>query len=407
MEPFVYENPVKIIFGAGCRKSLHEILKGKYHKVLIVCAMGPFRKNGFFDCIADEIKASGAEVFEMPDVNQNPRLSSVRLGMKLCRENGVECVAALGGGSAMDCAKLIAASAKTGIDPYEYVFGSRPRVEASLDTIMIPTIAATGTECNNSSVIVNDETKEKYYCDCFYPKYAVLDPELTATVPYRLLLWGAMDILSHTFEYYFNGYTQSEFQTNFSEAILKSVISALNQLADFPDDLNARGELMYCAVMAWGGLTKIGRGAPDMTCHSIEESFSGYFDTHHGGCLGVLTPRWMEIVAPEAEAVFARFARNVMKVQDGNDDQAAQKGIREYRQWLCRIGAPDTYSDLSDREFSNAELDHVAQTAFQIYRGKIGRLKSFTLKEIKQLLYSGKKPYNRRDEQRSKFGTQK
>lgn len=397
MEPFVYENPVKIIFGAGCRKSLHEIIKGKYHKVLIVCAMGPFRKNGFFDCIADEIKASGAEVFEMPDVHQNPRLSSARLGMKLCREGGADCVVALGGGSAMDCAKLIAASAKTGIDPYEYVFGTRPKVENSLDTIMIPTIAATGTECNNSSVIVNDDTKEKYYCDCFFPRYAILDPELTATVPYRLLLWGAMDILSHTFEYYFNGNSQSVFQTNFSEAILKSVIHVLNRLASDPEDLNARGELMYCAVMAWGGLTKIGRGEPDMTCHSIEESFSGYFDTHHGGCLGVLTPRWMEIAMPTAQAAFARFARNVMGIQETDDTLAAKAGVESYRQWLRRIGAPDTYEDLSDRDFSDAELDHVAQTAFRIYHGKIGRLKSFNLEEVKKLLYKGREPYQGRE----------
>ena len=398
MKPFAYWNPVQIIFGPGARKRLHEILGGgSYQRVLLVCAKGPFRENGFFAGIAEEVKKSGADLYEMPDIDQNPRLSSVRLGMKLCRENGIDCVVALGGGSAMDCAKLIAASAKTGIDPYEYVFGARPKVEDSLDAVMIPTIAATGTECNNSCVIVNDETKEKYYCDCFFPKAAVLDPELTATVPYKLMVWGAMDILSHTFEYYFNGCRDAEFQVNFSEAILKSVMLALDSLSRNPDDLNARGELMYCAVMAWGGLTKIGRGDPDMACHSIEESFSGYFDTHHGGCLGVLTPRWMELAEPGAVPEFARFAQNVMGIRLADQKKRAQAGIKAYQNWLCRIKAPNTYSDLSGRAFTKEELDHVAETAFRIYHGKIGRLKQFSLEEIKQLLYSGKQPYRQEE----------
>lgn len=394
MENFDYINPVNIKFGCGVRKDIGKQLKGKYRRVLLACAKGPFRTNGIFDDICSSLQSEGIQVFQMNDIDQNPKLSSVREGVSICALNNIDCVAALGGGSAMDCAKLIAAAAATGIDPYRYVFGDRPPVTASLDTVMIPTIAATGTEANNSSVIVNDETKEKYYCQCFFAKYAFIDPEITATIPIKLTLWGAMDILSHTFEYYFNGFDRAEFQNCFSEAILKATISAVNALVIDPLDMTARGELMWCAIMAWGGLTKIGRGDPEMTCHSIEESFSGYFDTHHGACLGVLTPRWMEMVYADAPSRFARFARNIMNISEADDMAAARKGIAAYKNWLISVNAPNTYSDIGNMSFDNPELYHVAETAFRIYNGKIGRLKRLSLEDIKHLLVSCQVPYN-------------
>lgn len=393
MDSFKYVNHVEVLFGAGSRKQIIDLIQDHYSKVLFLCAKGPFRDNGLFDEISSLIKAGGAEVFEMNDIDQNPRLSSARVGMEICANNAIDCVVALGGGSAMDCAKLIAASGKTGIDPYEYVFGDRPAVTDSIDTIMIPTISATGTECNPSAVIVNDETKEKYYCDCFFAKYAILDPEITVSVPLKLAIWGAMDILSHTFEYYFNGFGSAWFQTEFSEAIIRSTMKAVEKMVEDPSDLNARGELMWDAIMAWGGLTKIGRGNPDMTCHSIEESFSGWFDTHHGACLGILTPRWMDIVCKKRPDVFARFAREVMRVNNDNDEEAAVEGVRAYKNWLISVGAPNVYSDIGNRDFDEENLRHVADTALRIYHGEIGRLYRFTPEEIMDLLRAGNVAY--------------
>lgn len=393
MESFNFANHVEILFGVGSRRQITSLIKDHYSKVLFLCGSGPFRRNGLFDEIASYITAGGAEVFEMNDIHQNPRLSSAREGMEICIKKSIDCVVALGGGSAMDCAKLIAASGKTGIDPYEYVFGTRPPVTDSIDTIMIPTISATGTECNPSAVIVNDETKEKYYCDCFFAKHAILDPEIVATVPLKLAIWGAMDILSHTFEYYFNGFDSAWFQTELSEAIIRATMKAVEKMVEDPSDLNARGELMWDAIMAWGGLTKIGRGDPDMTCHSIEESFSGWFDTHHGACLGVLTPRWMDIVSKKRPDIFARFARTVMHINNDNDEEAATEGVRAYKTWLISIGAPNIYSDIGDKDFSEANLRHVAETALRIYHGKIGRLYRFSPDEIMDLLRAGNIAY--------------
>ncbi len=185
--------------------------------------------------------------------------------------------------------------------------GKRIPVTSSLPVITVPTLAATGTEINNAAVMVNQKTKEKYWAIVNFPVLALQDPVLTTTIPLQLIIWGAMDILSHTFEYYFNGYNNSEFQLCFSEALILSIMKTVEALIKNPKDVNARGELMWDSVMAWGGLTKIGQGDPDMACHSIEESFNGYFNTHHGACLGILTPNWMKIACKKAPFEFARY----------------------------------------------------------------------------------------------------
>jgi len=396
MENFSFYNPTKVLFGNGERHQLGNKLGKKYKKVLLVVAKGPFRENGLYDEIRQCLEKSGIKVFDMPDIDSNPLLSSVRAGSKICKENLIDCVVALGGGSAMDCSKVIAAAAKSDIDPYNFLWGDRVPIDNALDTVMIPTIAATGTEINNTAVIVNDETKEKFYCESPYlfPKIAILDPEITATVPIKLTVWGAMDILSHTFEFYFNGYTKSEFQNRFSEAIINATMKTVEDLVKDPSDLYARGELMWCAVMAWGGgLTKIGRGNPDMGVHAIEESISGYFNTHHGGGCGVLTPRWMELVFSDSLKVFARFARNIFNVDSSDDKTAAIKGINRYKNWMKKVGGPNTFFDLGDKEFRDEELEHVAKTAWKIYGGKIGRLKELSLDEIIGILKKGKVGY--------------
>ena len=393
MLTFDFCNPVQVHFENGSHKKIGELLKDRYRRVLLVCAKGPFHENGVYAQVWAQLEASGAHVFEMDDIDSNPKLQSVCTGVTIAAQKGVDCIVALGGGSAMDCTKLMAVSAKTGVDPFEYVWGSRPEAADSLDTVMIPTIAATGTELNNTAVIVNEKTREKYWCVCKYPRYCIIDPTLSASLPLPLTVWGAMDVLSHTFEYYFNGFMGSELQLRVSEALIMTAMRALENLIRDPGDLTARGELLWCSTMTWGsGLTKIGRMDPDMTCHSIEESFSGYFDTHHGACLGILTPRWMRLVAPKKPEIFARFARNVLGVVEGDDHAAALGGVEAYIGWLRKVGAPQTYFDLSPSlKFSDTELKIVADNAWRIYNGKIGRLYPIQRHEIEMILKEGRK----------------
>lgn len=387
---FSFHWPPRMLFGPGKHKDIGTEVKDIATRALIVCAKGPFRQNGLYDNVKTSLENAGVTTYAMGDVDQNPRLSSVREGVAICKKEGIDLVVAIGGGSAMDCTKLIAAAALYDEDPYEFVWGSRLPITRSLKTVLIPTIAATGTETNASAVIVNDVTKEKFYCDCMHAYLVIFDPTVTQSAPLRLIVWGAMDILSHTFEYYFNGFEGSEFQSRFSEAIILSVMHALDTLHETPGDLTALGELQWCATMAWGGLTKIGRMEPEMTCHWIEESFSGYFDTHHGACLGVLTPRWMKLVYQNKPSIFARFARNVMGVQCSDDLAAAKEGIDRYISWLKHIQAPNTFFDIGNKEFSDTDIEHVVATAWRIYNGKIGKIRKMTYDDCLTLLKSGR-----------------
>jgi alcohol dehydrogenase YqhD (iron-dependent ADH family) len=399
MLAFQYYNPVMVYFENGVHKKIGQHLMGKYKKILLVCAKGPFRDNGLFTEIKKQLQKTGASVFEMSDIDSNPKMYSVYEGIKIAKDNQIDCMVALGGGSAMDCTKLMAMSAKTGIDPYEYVWGNRPEVTESIDTVMIPTIAATGTELNNTAVIVDEKTKDKSWCITEFPRYCFMDPEITASLPKTLTIWGAMDILSHTFEYYFNGYTGSEFQLCFSEALLSATMTTLEKLVQNPKDIDARGEILWCSTMTWGtGLTKIGRKDADMTCHNIEERFSGYFDTHHGGCLGIITPRWMRLAMTREPAIFARFARKVMNIDCDNDKEAAALGVSAYIDWLKKIGAPQKYSDLSaEVVFSDEELLLVAEKIWKVCKGKIGKLTPMSFEDIKSILFAGKMELNSLD----------
>lgn len=394
MKDFNYFNPVKVRFGAGIKNEIGRTLKEKYQRVLLVASEGPFHENGLYDSIWKDLTDNGIQVFKMHDVEANPKLYRIREGAEICKENQVDCVAALGSGSAIDCTKAISAAAAMDVDPYDLYWGRRVTVTKALDTVMIPTIAATGSEMNRSSVAVNEETKEKYFFDTKHAKYVFMDPEITLTVPVRLTVWGIMDILSHTFEYYFNGDTESEFQTNFSEAIIKSVMRNTEKLLEDPKDVTARGEIMWAAAVTWGtGLTWIGRGDPDMACHGIEESFSAYFDTHHGACLGVLTPRWMETVCEKRTDLFSRFARNIMGVTEENDAKAAREGVERYKEWLKSVKAPNTYYDLAPLAFADEELERVARTACRVYHGGVGRMTRFEEADIIELLKKGKEAY--------------
>ena len=375
MDTFEFFNPVRVFFGNGERQRIGQLLQGRYQKVLLVCSKGPFRTNGLHAEIKGLIQEAGATVFEMGDVDSNPRITSVEEGANICRLNNIQCVVALGGGSTMDCSKVIAGAALTDMDPRRFLWGDKVEMKTSLDTVMIPTIAATGTELNNTAVIMDEVSLSKSWCgaECMFPKMTIIDPEIHAGVPLRLTIWGAMDILSHTFEFYFNRHESALFQLQFSEGIIRSAMECVELLLKDAKDLRARGELSWTSIMAWGGLTKIGRGAPDMACHTIAEGLVPYYDLHHGAALGVITPRWMRQVVNRAQSIFARFARNVFDVQESNDGTAARQGVELYIRWLRRIGAPDTLEQLAGKKIPSEKLKEIARRILNENQ-EVGRL---------------------------------
>jgi alcohol dehydrogenase len=315
----------------------------------------------------------------------------------MCKKKGIQGLVALGGGSTMDCTKVIAAAALAEDDPWEYLWGHKKTFPASLPTVMIPTMAATGTEINPWAVIMDEETTWKSACtaECMYPDVTIQDPEIILTLPIRLTIWGAMDILSHTFEFYFNGNRESIFQTRFSEATIHSVMEAVDLLVKDPNDIRARGELQWSSVMAWGGLNFIGRGGPDMACHTIAEGFVPYFDIHHGASLGVITPRWMRFAAPKAPVHFARFAGEFFGLSDvkiGGVVDLAKRGVEAYIDWLKKIGAPNTLQELTGEEVSKEKLKEIVARTFADAGGKVGVLVEMSREEAVELLLDCQKP---------------
>lgn len=387
MQSFMFNWPPSFHYAEGIVDSIGEIVGGEYSSALLVCAKGPFRENGLFDRIKSSLNRAGVKVCEMEDIDSNPRIASARQGAKICRIEKVDLVVGLGGGSAMDCAKVIAAAAAMDCDPFQFLWGERIQVTDSLDTVMIPTIAATGTESNDFAVMVDGEKREKRACKVLHARYVLLDPQVVASVPIKLALWGAMDILSHTFEFYFNGYNESSWPQRLAESILISVMENVEAMVADPADPIPRGELLWLATMAWGGLTKLGRGPGDMACHNFDSGLSGYLDTHHGASLGVLTPRWMDVVAPLRPELFAEFGRRVMQVRESDDLAAAKAGVEAYKAWLKRVGAPNTLHDIipADLTLDTDLLDKAADEAWRVNGGSIGQIKKWSREELRKI----------------------
>ena len=385
MQNLDFQNPVRIIFGQGSRKEIGKTLGEVYHKMLLMVGRGI--PSAYIQALSEDLRENGIQVFETDPVDSNPRVSSVRKAADLCRTEKIEAIIALGGGSTMDCAKMTGASAATGLDVCSFLWGDVQPITASIPVITVPTIAATGTELNNTAVIRNELTKKKSSCAaaCMYPAYSFIDPEYAEKLPKRIAMWGAMDVLSHTFEYYFNGY-YSPFQLRFSEGIILAALECISHLARDGYDPFYYGELMWTAAMTWGtGLTRIGRGLPDMACHTIEEGVGAYYDTHHGAGLGIITPNWMRFVCDKKPEIFARFARNIWGVQEKNDQCAAREGISRMESFLAKTGIETSYRQLTD-QITDERLECLAREIYQENNGVVGRLVPLSIEDIYKVL---------------------
>lgn len=301
MEAFEYYNPVKVIFGEGMLAKVGEIAKEHGKRALILT----YEEYGFFagvlDTIHSSLKASGVEWVDDPGVTANPLLSQAEKGVVLCRENKLDMVIALGGGSVMDCAKVIAAGVLYSHELKKMVMFSHSDVTSippteSLPTIMIPTLPGTGSEMNPTAVITDEETHQKSYVwtPCLYPKAAIMDPELTRTLPAYQTACGALDIFAHVMEAYVNGdpSVNLTLQEHMQEGVMKTVLEILPVVWENPGDLQARGVLMWAASIGLNGWLTTGTfGFTPM--HQMGHVLSAQFGATHGATLACMMPAWM------------------------------------------------------------------------------------------------------------------
>ncbi|GED67619.1 NADH-dependent alcohol dehydrogenase [Brevibacillus reuszeri] len=381
MNPFVYHNPTQLIFGRGQLSMLKEKAEQLGQTVLLVYGGGSIKRSGLYEKVVSLLQEAGCRVLELSGVEPNPRLSTVKKGIELCRQEGVNWILAVGGGSVIDAAKAVAVGVPYEGDVWDFYTRKALATEAlPLGTIL--TLAATGSEMNRGSVVTNWDTKEKHGASTTFPAFSILDPENTFSVPRDQTIYGISDIMSHVFEQYFTHTPEVPLQTRFAESILKTVVENADRVLANPDDYDARANILYCGTMALNGTLPVGVET-DWATHSIEHAVSAVYDIPHGGGLAIIFPKWMRYVYRENVARFVRFAVEVWNVDPSGktDDEVALEGIAATEAFFARIGAP---TRLADYEIDDQHLQLMAEKATPF--GPIGSFKKLSSEDVAQIL---------------------
>lgn len=360
MQNFEFYNPVRVIFGPGEFKRLGEQASQYGKRALLVKTVGPLEELGVYKRAAEYLKAAGMEVSELGGVAANPRLSSVYEGIKICKEKNIEIIIAVGGGSAIDCAKAIGMGALDDGDVWDFFEQTRTATQ-SLPIGAVSTIAATGSEMSVHCVITKEDTKQKYatHNECHLPKFAIIDAELQKTVPKYLTACGMCDTIAHT-ENYFAGDRNTSMTDRIAEGVILSVIENEGVLDDL-NNVDKRNNLAWAATIAINGLTDLGRGAFEYGGHVIEHAVSGYFDVIHGAGLAVLLPAWMYHSCEKDPAKFIKFGERIFGLsKNGKSDKeagiAAIDALKgKFRSW----GLPVTMKELKIEESSFDDIAEV------------------------------------------------
>ncbi len=351
MNNFIFENATKVLFGKGCVKEyLCCLIKGCGDTVMLAYGGGSIKKNGVYDEVVSILKEAGKHIVEFPGIMANPTYAKVLEGAKLARESQAGLILGVGGGSVMDCCKAVSIAARYDGDVWED-FWARPGIFdfESLPLGVIVTVAGTGSECNGGAVITNEELKIKTgrdYPKC-NPRFALLDPTYTYSVPKFQMVSGSFDIFSHIMEIYFSEPDEDNVSDDIAEALMRNVIRNLRAAIRNPNDYTARSNLMWDATMAENRIIKLGKRT-DFQCHQMEHQLGAYTDCNHGAGLAVLHPTYYRHIYKDGIAKFKRFATEVWNIfPDGKtDEEIARAGIDALERFIREIGLPATLQEL-------------------------------------------------------------
>lgn len=356
MNSFTYHVPTKIHFGENAVNHLGDELKNYGKKVLLCYGGGSIKKSGLYDKVVEQIEKAGLECFELSGIEPNPRIDSVREGAKICKENDIDVLLAVGGGSTLDCTKWIAAAAKVEHDAWDF-FSKWADVNEALPVLTVLTLSATGSEMNCGGVISNLETKDKIgrLAKPLLPKVSFLDPTLTYSVSAYQTACGSADILSHILEVYFAPKQDLYMLDSFMEGLLKTVIKYTPIALQKPDDYEARANLMWAS--SWAINTFVTGGKQhEWSCHPMEHELSAIYDITHGLGLAILTPRFLRYCLNENNIdKYVQFGVNVFDIDKSlPKTEIANKAIDELSNFLFNtLGLDDTFSKvgITDEHF--------------------------------------------------------
>ena len=345
---FELYTPTKVVFGKNTESQAGELVK-EYNakKVLIHYGGESARRSGLLDKVCDALKASHIEYVILGGVVPNPRMSKVYEGIELCQSENVDFILAVGGGSVIDSAKAIGYGAAMGGDAWDFYDGTRPITDC-LPIGCILTIAAAGSEMSNSSVLTNEDgwLKRGAKSDYCRPQFAIMNPELTYTLPKYQVACGCVDILMHTMERYFN-HTTMELTDHLSEALMRTVIMNAKILLNQPQNYQANAEIMWASSVSHNGLLGCGTDGGDWASHQIEHELGGMFDVAHGAGLAAIWGSWARYVYKANVERFAQFAANVFDIPCGSDlEEVALAGIAAMERFYQLIEMPTSVSEM-------------------------------------------------------------
>lgn len=362
MKNFTFSNPTKLIFGKGQLEQLKTEVPRYGNKVLLVYGGGSIKRSGLYDKVMNTLKEIDAKVFELSGVEPNPRLTTAKKGIEICKQEGIDFILAVGGGSVIDCTKLIAAGTKYDGDAWDLVTKKAFATEA-LPFGTVLTLAATGSEMNSGSVITNWETKEKYGwgSPATFPKFSILDPENTYTVPKNQTVYGIVDMMSHAFEHYFHLEENTLLQDRMIEGLLITVMETAPKLINDLENYEYRATILYCGTMALNGMLSMGYQG-DWATHNLEHAVSAVHDIPHGGGLAILFPNWMRHNLKVKPERFKQLAVRVFGVnpEGKSAEEAGLEGIEKLREFWNSIGAP---ARLADYDIDDSQLELMADKA--------------------------------------------
>ena len=352
MNDFSFYSPTKFVFGRGAEAKVGSLVRAcGGTKALLHFGGGSVKKNGVYDAVVKALESEGVGYVPLGGVQPNPRSGLVREGIALCRKESVDFILAVGGGSVIDSAKAIAFGTLYDGDFADFYFGkdvkNQPQVPKALPVGTVLTIAAAGSEGSANSIINLEpgNLKRGATGDVLRPKFSVLNPEFTFTLPPFQTACGLTDIFVYVVERYFTPTMEVEITDALCEAVMRTVVKEGAKVMANPRDYDARANIMWAGTVAHNNVCGVGR-AQDWSSHGIEHELSALYDCAHGAGLAVVMPAWMDYVMEADIARFARFAERVWDVREGSPEEMAKEGVRRYRAWLKSIGMPQNFVEL-------------------------------------------------------------
>ena len=364
MKDFTYSYPTHVYFGKGTlANALKAELPAGAKKVLLAYGGGSIKKNGIYQEVTGLLQELGKEVVEFTGIMANPTYQKVQEGAQIAKESGIDYILAVGGGSVIDCCKIVAAQAKTDKDLWEMEFVDHQFPQAVIPMGAVVTASGTGAEMNGGAVITNEAVTVKAGMGAAAPRFAVLDPSYTLTVPRMQVLSGAFDTLSHAMETYFGNSDSDNVSDDVALAIMRNTVVNMRRLLQNMDDLEARGNLMWDSAMAENGILKVGR-LTDFQAHQMEHQLGAYTDCNHGQGLAVIHPAYYRAILQDAREKFTRFAQVVFGKEN------AEEGIDALSAFIQECGLPTKMGQLQSKvEITPDLLRQVADSCNLIKTG--------------------------------------